>query len=217
MRRGADVAVHCFSSESGAHDAARQGEALGVRTAVIRADLTDAAAASRLAERARDALGGLDILVNNAAIMERREWLEVSDRDWDRVMNLNLRGAFFAAQGAARVMAERGGTIVNIADLAAFQRWKRYPVHAISKAGLVAMTEVLAKALAPHIRVNAVAPGAILPPQDWTTAAVEKLAAATPLKRLGSADDVVNAVVFLIESDYLTGETIVVDGGRRLA
>jgi NAD(P)-dependent dehydrogenase (short-subunit alcohol dehydrogenase family) len=148
--------------------------------------------------------------------MEKRPLAEVTPSAWDRVMNLNLKSTFFAAKGAAAAMGEQGGAIVTLADIAAFQRWKHYPVHVISKAGVVTATELLAKILAPRVRVNAVAPGAILPPPDWDDEARRRLVASTPLGRIGTPDDVVRAVIFLLENDYLTGTTLVVDGGRRL-
>ena len=109
-----------------------------------------------------------------------------------------------------------GGAIVNIADVAAFQPWPSYSTHSISKAGLVMMTRVLARALAPDVRVNAVAPGPVLPPDDTDAQERERLAQLTALKRLGAPDDISHAVLFLVESDYITGETIVVDGGKTL-
>jgi NAD(P)-dependent dehydrogenase (short-subunit alcohol dehydrogenase family) len=216
VRRGVNVAIHYFHSAHGARQSAVEGEAAGVRVALLEADLADAAQAEALAGRAAAALGGLDILVNSAGIMERRPLAEVTPEDWDRVMNLNLRGAFFVAKGAAAVMAQRGGVIVNVADLAAFERWNGYPVHCIGKAGIVTMTELLAKSLAPKIRVNAIAPGAVLLPDDWDAEARAGLEASTPVGRLGQPSDVVAALTYLIEHDYVTGETLVVDGGRRI-
>ncbi len=215
MRRGVHVAVHYAHSADAARAVAGLGASLGVNTVTLGADLGDADAARALAANAAKALGGLDILVNNAAIMERQQIPDVAPADWDRAMNLNLRGPFFVAQGAAAAMPA-GGAIVNIADLAAFERWTSYAVHCISKAGIVVMTELMAKAFAPRIRVNAIAPGAVLLPDDWDEATRAKFAQTTPLKRLGSAEDVANAVVYLLESDYVTGETLVVDGGRRV-
>ena len=215
QRRGVHVAIHYRGSAAGARQTAVEGEAMGLKAPLLQADLADAAAAAALGARAAQALGGLDILVNSAAIMEHRPLAEVTPADWDRTININLRGAFFVAQGAAAAMAE-GGAIVNIADLAAFEHWVGYPVHVISKAGIVTMTELLAKALAPKIRVNAVAPGAVLLPDDWDDAARARLTATTPLRRLGQPEDVAEAVLFLLEHDYITGETIVVDGGRRV-
>lgn len=216
IRRGVNVAIHYHRSEHGAKATAMEAEVAGVKVARLKADLSDADAAEALPARARDALGGLDIAVLNAAIMEKRPLEEVTPKAWDRVMNLNLRSTFFAAKGAAAAMGERGGAIVALADIAAFQRWKQYPVHVISKAGVVAATEMLARILAPRVRVNAVAPGAVLPPVDWDDEARKKLVESTPLGRLGTPDDVVRAVLFLLENDYLTGTTLVVDGGRLL-
>ena len=214
MRRGVHVAIHYAHSADGAREVAALGASLGVKTALLQAALADPAAAQGLAARAADALGGLDILVNSAAIMESKRIPDVTPADWDHTMDLNLRGPFFVAQGAARVMAE--GAIVNIADLAAFERWSSYPVHCISKAGVVVMTELMAKTFAPKIRVNAIAPGAVLLPDDWDEATRRRFAETTPLKRLGSPEDVAAAVLYLVEQEYTTGETMVVDGGRRL-
>jgi pteridine reductase len=216
MKKGVHVAIHYHGSETGAKDAAAEGARRGVKTALVPADLSDAAAARGLATRAREALGGLDILINGAAIMEKQAVPEVTPADWERTMNLNLRGSFFAAQGAAEAMGGAGGAIVNIADLAAFERWTGYAVHVISKAGVVVMTELMAKAFAPLVRVNAIAPGAVLLPDDWDKTTRRAFADSTPLGRLGSVDDVAGAMFYLLENEYVTGETIVVDGGRRI-
>jgi pteridine reductase len=213
-RRGVHIAIHYRGSEAGAKATAQDAEVLGVRAPLLRADLSVAEEAEALPGRAREALGALDIVVNGAAVLERRPLEEVTPADWDRAMDLNLRGTFFVSKGAAAVMRETGGAIVNLADIAAFERWRNYPVHCLSKAGVVALTELFAKALAPRIRVNAVAPGAVLLPQDWPDDAAKRLAQSTPLGRTGRPDDVFNAVVFLLENDFVTGETLVVDGGR---
>ena len=215
QRLGVHTAIHYHGSEHGAKQTAHEGEAMGVKVALLKADLSDAEAARALPAKAHAALGGLDILVNSAAIMKQGTVAETTVAEYDLQMNLNLRGPFFVAQGAAELMKD-GGTIVNIADLAAFERWSSYAVHCISKAGVVVMTELMAKAFAPKIRVNAVAPGAVLLPDDWDEATRKRFAETTPLKRLGSPQDVADAVVYLLESDYVTGETLVVDGGRRL-
>ena len=214
MARGVHVAIHYSHSEADARSLAARAPA-GIKAPTLKADLSEASAARDLGRRAAAALGGLDILVNSAAIMEQRAFPEVSAEDWDRTMNLNLRGAFFVAQGVAAAMGDTGA-IVNIADLAAFERWTSYAVHCISKAGVVVMTELMAKAFAPRIRVNAIAPGAVLLPDDWDEATRRTFAETTPLKRLGSPADVAAAVVYLLENDYVTGETLVVDGGRRI-
>ena len=215
IRRGVNVAIHYLHSERGAKATMMEGEVAGVRVAMLKADLGDAAEAEALPARAARALGGaLDIAVLSAAMMERRPLADVTPADWDRVMNLNLRGTFFAAKGAAAAMGEKGGAIVAMADLSSFRPWRHYPVHSISKAGVVALTGLLARSLAPRVRVNAVAPGAVLLPEGWGEAEQAKLVASTPLGRLGTPDDAVRAVLFLLENDYVTGTTLVVDGGR---
>ena len=215
-RRGVHLAVHHFASERGARATAMEAEVLGVTARVLSADLSVAEEAAALAGRAREALEGLDIVVNSAAILERRPAFEVGPADWDRTMDLNVRAPFFVSMGAAAAFGEAGGAIVNIADVAAFERWREYPVHCVSKAALVALTEMLAKVLAPSVRVNAVAPGPVELPEEGGNEATRHLLDTTPLRRLGRPDDVVNAVLFLLESDFMTGTTVVVDGGRRV-
>jgi len=214
--RGADVVVHYNSGESEAAETATELRALGVRAATLRGDLTDNTVAQGLPQRAHDALGSLDILVNSAAMMLRTPIAEVDVAQWDAMFHLNLRAPFFIAQSAAPLLRERQGVIVNIADLAAYETWPAYVPHAITKAGVVQMTRGLARALAPEIRVNAVAPGAVLLPEEWDDGTAARLVATTPLARLGSAEDVAQAVVYLCEASYVTGEVLIVDGGRHI-
>ncbi|HKG93462.1 MAG TPA: SDR family oxidoreductase [Gemmatimonadaceae bacterium] len=214
--RGARVAVHYNRSAAGAEETAREIARTGGEARTFAADLSDAAAPESLVRQVAAAFGGLDLLVNSAAVMERTPVGTVTPAQWDAMFALNLRAPFFAAQAAAAAMGERGGAIVNIADLAAFETWPAYVPHSITKAGVVQMTRALARVLAPAVRVNAVAPGAVLLPDDWGPEAAERLARTTPLKRLGSPDDVASAVCYLAESDYITGETLMVDGGRHV-
>jgi pteridine reductase len=216
---GCDVAVHYHASRVGADATAARVREHGRRAALVPADLGDATAAHALPSRAAAALGGgLALLVNSAAIMVRQPLEEVTPESWDETMHLNLRACFFVAQGAVPLLraAPGGGRIVNIADVAAFEPWPAYVPHCVSKAGVVMLTVALARALAPAITVNAVAPGAVLLPDSWDDAARERITASTPLQRLGSPADVVGAVRYLLESDYVTGTTLVVDGGRLM-
>ena len=215
-KAGMRVGVHYARSERGAREVAEQIIANGSDARTLPGDLTDPATAPRLVEHAAKLFGSLDVLVNSAAVMMRTPIGEVLVEDWDAMFALNLRAPFFLSQAAARVMGEKGGVIVNIADLAAFETWKGYIPHAITKAGIVQMTRGLAHALAPRIRVNAVAPGSVLLPEGWTKEQADKLVSTTPLGRLGSAEDVSQAVMYLICADYVTGETIIVDGGRHV-
>jgi|SRR5579863_1014943 pteridine reductase len=215
-RNGARVAVHYNEAADGAREVVQSIRAQGGDAFAIGADLSDAAAAGRLVDSVAAHWGVLDILVNSAGIMLRTPVADVTPAAWDEIFAINLRAPFFVAQAAARVMGTRGGAIVNISDLAGLETWRDYIPHGISKAGIVQMTRALAHALAPHIRVNAIAPGAVLLPQAWDEAAAAHLVATTPLRRLGSPEDVVGAVLYLLQADYVTGETIVVDGGRRV-
>lgn len=216
-RSGRSIAIHHNSSPADASEVASEIEKLGVQAEVFQADLTEVANARRLVEDVGDRFGRLDVLVNNAAIFQRRKLLEITVEDWDRTLDLNLRAPFFCSQAAAPLMRRsRSGAIVNLADVGAFQAWPGYAHHCISKAGLVMLTRVLARALAPHIRVNAIAPGPVLPPDDLSAGQRRELAQMTALKRIGTPDDVVRAVVFLIDAEYVTGETLVVDGGKLL-
>jgi len=214
-KAGMRVGVHYARSERGAREVAEQIIAAGSDARTLPGDLTDPATAPRLVEHTAKVFGGLDVLVNSAAVMMRTPVGEVLVEDWDAMFALNLRAPFFLSQAAARAMGE-SGVIVNIADLAAFETWKGYIPHSITKAGLVQMTRGLAHALAPKIRVNAVAPGSVLLPEGWTQEQADKLISTTPLGRLGSAEDVAQAVMYLICADYVTGETIIVDGGRHV-
>jgi pteridine reductase len=149
--------------------------------------------------------------------MTRASLEETTPELWDDLMHINLRAAFFAAQGAAPYLRQARGKIVNLADVGGLEPWPRYAAHCISKAGVVMLTKTLARALAPDVTVNAVAPGAVLPPDDWDQDSLDHLASTTPLRRLGGPSDVTAAVLYLLEGgDYVTGETVVVDGGRLI-
>lgn len=214
-RAGCDVAVHVHGTADGGADTVRQVRALGRRAEAVTADLADPAAARGLAARAAALLSGrLDVLVNSAAIMVKQSVAEVTPESWDRTLDLNLRAPFFVTQGALPFLRQARGRVVNLADVAAFEPWPAYVPHCVSKAGVVMLTKGLARALAPDIAVNAVAPGAVLLPDDWEDAARKHFAETTPLGRLGSPEDVAAAVQYLLTADYVTGSVLIVDGGR---
>ncbi len=214
--RGMRVAVHYSSSAAGAHDTAAEIERAGGGAFPVEADLTEPAAPARLVEDVAARLGGLDVVVNSAAVMLRTPVGQVTTEAWDAMFALNLRAPFFVAQAAAPHLARARGAIVNLADLAAYETWPAYVPHGISKAGVVQMTRALARTLAPEVRVNAVAPGAVLLPEGWSDDSAGRLMDSTPLARLGDPADVVQAVLYLLDADFVTGETIVVDGGRHV-
>ena len=212
---GYDVLVHYHSSAEAAERTAGELRAAGASAATARADLADPSQIARPFEAADEAFGGLDLLVNSAAIFPRTDPLEATADDWDRVFALNARAAFLCSQEAARRM-ERG-SIVNIVDTGASQAWPAYVPYVASKAAVASVTRGLAAALAPRIRVNGVAPGSVLlpPGADGET---ERQAAArrTALGRVGTPEDVASAVVYLAGAEFVTGEIVRVDGGQHL-
>ena len=212
---GARVAVHYGKSSEEAREVIGAIEAAGGEARGFHADLRNPDAPARLVETVAREMGGFDILVNSAAIMLRTPIGEVTPAVWDDMMAINLRAPFFASQAAARVMPD-GSAIVNIADLAALETWTGYVPHGISKAGVVQMTRALAHALAPRVRVNAIAPGVVMLPEGWKEESTAHLLATTPLKRFGGPEDVVGAVRYLLSADFVTGHTLVCDGGRQV-
>ncbi len=215
--RGMRLAIHYNASDAGARELQREIEAAGGEATCFAADLTDAAAARALPERVAGRFGGLDVLVNSAAVMRQLSFEQTTPADWDEIMNLNLRAAFFCTQGAAVALRRAGGKVINVADLGGLEPWPAYAAHSVSKAGLVMVTKVLARALAPAVTVNAIAPGTVLVPDSYTATQRDRLAGATPLARLGTPSDATDAILYLLErGDFVTGETLVVDGGRIL-
>lgn len=213
--RGCNLVVHYNASEQDAQETSSQLRKRGVRTLLARADLSHHSGVSELFKTIDHATVQIDILVNSAAIMEPVDLLEATNEDWQRTVGLNLEGAFFCLQQAARRMQIHGGLIVNISDVAGLEPWPRFPIHSISKAGIEMLTRVAALALAPHIRVNAIAPGPVLMPDQMKKERWKGMGENLPLKRTGSAQDVSRAVIFLAENEFITGETLVIDGGAR--
>ena len=215
-KRGMSVAIHHHASAEGAEKLRQEIVRAGGQAACFSTDLADAAAARALPERVAAQWGRLDVLVNSAAIMRRLRLEETTPEDWDAIHQLNLRAVFFCTQGAAPALKAARGKVVNLADLAGLEPWPGFAAHSISKAGVVMLTRVLALSLAPEVTVNAIAPGAVLVPEDYPPEERDRLARSTPLGRLGTPADVVNALLYLLEGgDFVTGETLVVDGGRH--
>lgn len=213
---GYDLLIHYNSSAGPARETARRVEALGRRAVTVQADLSAGVGARRLADAARDAFGRLDLLVNSAATFVEADLMQVDEEQWDQVMNVNLKGPFLTVQATAAMLKACRGSVVNLVDLSAFQPWTRYPHHSVSKAGLMHLTKILARVMAPYVRVNAIAPGAVLPPDDFSDDERRRELERTPVGELGTPDDVVRTVLFLAGSPFMTGEVVVVDGGRGL-
>ncbi|MHB1311646.1 MAG: SDR family oxidoreductase [Gemmatimonadaceae bacterium] len=213
---GYRVAVHYHASADGARRTTAALRGLGVEADIFGADLARPDAPAALVREVASRFGGVDLLVNSAALMRRLALDTVTPAEWDETMAVNARAPFFLSLAAARVMGERGGAIVNIADHLAHESWPLLVPHGIAKAAVEAMTRQLARQLAPRVRVNAVVPGAVLAPEGWPADAQQKFVAATPLRRMGTPDDVAQAVVFLAAAPFVTGEVLFVDGGRHL-
>jgi pteridine reductase len=214
--RGMRVGVHYNAASAGADETLRLVREAGGDGFVIAADLTRVEAAQELIDAVMARFGALDVLVNSAAIMLRTPFGEITAKQWDDVMALNQRAPFFLAQAAAPHLRASHGAIVNIADLAAFETWPAYIPHGLSKSGVVYLTRALARVLAPEVRVAGIAPGTVLLPEKWDLQSAEHLRETTPLARNGNPTDVTTTVLFILDSDYLTGETIIVDGGRHV-
>ena len=218
---GANLMLHYRASAGEAR--LLQSELNGTRAdsvALIQADLLDLKAMPSLVEQTVQRFGRLDALVNNASSFYASPIGDITAAVWDDLMGTNLRAPLFLAQAAAPALRRSQGAIVNIADIHADRPLKNYVVYSVAKSGLVALTRSLARELAPEVRVNAVAPGPILWPDDATFDEVsrQRIISHTLLKREGTPDDVAKAVHFLVaEATYMTGETINVDGGRHIA
>jgi pteridine reductase len=213
---GCDVIVHYAKSAEGARAVSSQVKELGRRSFAIQADLTARDAIARLAEQATEATGRLDVLVHNAANFEKATLTELSAEVWDRALSLNATAPYLLTLALAPALKSARGSVVAITCLSASRPWKHYVPYSASKAALANVVAGLALALAPEVRVNAVAPGTVLPPADYDELKLARIRERIPLARIGAAEDVARAVVFLAENDYVTGQTITVDGGRSI-
>jgi len=215
--RGMTLALHHHRSAAGAADLRDAIVAAGGRAACFAADLSDPVAARELPARVVAELGGLDLLVNSAAVMHRLPFEATTPEHYDAILDLNLRSVFFCTQGAAPALRRARGKVINLADLGGLEPWPGFAAHSVSKAGVVMLTKVLARALAPEVTVNAIAPGTVLVPEEYDAAERDRLARTTPLGRLGAPADAVAALLYLAEAaDFVTGDVLVVDGGRLL-
>jgi NAD(P)-dependent dehydrogenase (short-subunit alcohol dehydrogenase family) len=213
---GADVIVNYHRSKAGAEQVAREIAQLGRRSLVLRADVSRAVEARAMFRAVEKRFGRLDLLVNNAGIFFPSRWNELTEGDWDRMLGVNLKGTFFCAQAAARLMMRRKrGRIINLSSLGGLRAWPDYTHYCASKAAVIMLTRCLAKALAPHILVNSVAPGTILFPDEKPSRLTRRIVRGTPLRRAGGPQDIADMVLYLAaNSQYITGQTFVVDGGQ---
>lgn len=214
---GFDIVAHYRTSSKGILQTEKNVLAAGRRCVVIRADLSRSSDVKKMFSKAHKSFGRLDLLVNNAAIFPRpKEFVHITESEWDLVMNTNLKSVFLCCREAVRLMKNRGGQIINVASLGAFLSWKNHLHYNVSKAAVVSLTRSLARVLAPRIRVNGVAPGTISVPNEETASRLFPDVQKIPLKRYGTPNDITQAIIYLASSDYLTGEILKVDGGVTL-
>jgi NAD(P)-dependent dehydrogenase (short-subunit alcohol dehydrogenase family) len=214
-RNGYAVLLHYRTSDVQAQNTATQIRTLGVPVFLSQADLSQPSQITSLFAMVDRIPHRLKVLVNSAAIIPSGDARTVSAQDWDAVLNLNLRAPFLCAQEAAKRMTD-GGLIVNVTDVGARKSWSRYPAYSVSKAGLEALTKILARTLAPSIRVNAIAPGLVMHSDLISAEEWKRLVDRLPLKRAATADELGTALEFLLKNEYVTGETLVIDGGYSL-
>lgn len=210
-RHGFDIVLHYHQASDAALQTKAELEAVGSRVTLAQADLTDPAQIQALVS----SLQPVGVLVNSAAFMPSGNVDRLSLEHWDTSLDLNLRAPFLLAQECAKKMTA-GGLIVNITDVGAQKAWSRYPSYTVSKAALESLTRILARAYAPGIRVNAIAPGFVLqseivPAEEW-----ERLIKRVPLKRPARPEEIASALEFLLQNEYITGQIIVIDGGYSL-
>jgi NAD(P)-dependent dehydrogenase (short-subunit alcohol dehydrogenase family) len=213
---GADVVVNYHKSKAEADEVAAQIAAMGRRAVAVQGDVAKRADVTVLFAAVEKEFGRLDILVNNAGMFFPAKFEDLTEEQWDRILDANLKSQYLCSQAAAPMLRRGGhGRIVNFASLGGLLAWPAYTHYCVSKAGVIMLTRCLARALAPEITVNAIAPGTISFPGDAPELAEDFILRA-PLHRTGTAQDIDDAVVFLAQSPFITGQVIVVDGGRTL-
>lgn len=216
-KQGAHIAFSYYQQSEPWEQTLVEIESCGVKCIASQIEVRDAAQVRQMALTVKQKLGKIDILINNASVWLKSPFLEISEEDWDLALDINLKGPFLASQAVVPFMQEQGqGVVLNITDLSAFQVWPMYAHHAASKAGLVSLTKAMAYELAPEIRVNAIAPGTVLLPENAPTEKRQWAEEKSVLKRVGNPEDVARLAAFLIENDFLTGAVYFVDGGRSI-
>jgi NAD(P)-dependent dehydrogenase (short-subunit alcohol dehydrogenase family) len=217
-RNGARVVIHYHTNKRMAIRTAQEIEDLGIETTVVQGDLSLKNDWQRIRNEILKKFNRIDVLVNNAAIFRETPFFDTKETDWDDLMNINLKSVFLGCQVIGKWMYDKGsGKIINISDIASETIWPNYIPYCVSKAGVTTITKGLAKALAPNVLVNCIAPGTVLLANDYDKNLEETLIKRTPLKRIGSPQDIAKTVLFLIEgSDFINGAVIKVDGGRSL-
>lgn len=217
-KKGTHLLLHYHTSLDEAQKTAAQIRAYGVRCELIQADLSQTRDIEKMTQMIQEKNMSVDILVNSASLFYKTPFASVQESDWDRLMDTNLKGPFLLSKQIGIRMAQtNGGKIINIADWSGFRPYRDYAPYCVSKGGLITLTKALARDLAPKVIANAIAPGPVLPPPDFTKEETKQIAKKTLLGRIGTPEDIAHAVVFLLENDFINGTVLVVDGGRSIA
>jgi pteridine reductase len=215
-QQGYAIGLHYHQSREKAEATRDELAEMGVPVYLLQADLTDETQLTKLFASLGEIPCLLKVLVNSAGIMTRGNVKSLTVEEWDQTLALNLKAPWLCSKLAAEEMGESGGVIINISDSGAHRPWTNFAAYVVSKAALEALTRILARTLAPSIRVNAIAPGLILPSEDMAVEDWNRLVARLPLKKSGSLDVITNGVRFLLQNEYVTGHILVVDGGYQL-
>lgn len=214
---GTSIAVHYRTSQSEADSVVVEITNNGGKAQAFRGNLEHVAEIEQMVANVLGAFGRIDILVNSASIFAPTPIEELTERDWDANLDINLKAPFFLSKFAAAAMRQQGaGKIVNLGDWAGIRPYKDYLPYSVSKSGLIGLTKALAKELAPEIQVNCIALGMVMPPENYTKEEVERLVSRTLTKKKGTPEDVARAVVFFCETDFATGSILTLEGGRLL-
>jgi len=216
--KGSNILLHYNTSKNEAEETAIKIRSLGVNCDIFQANLAKSAEINRMTKEIYKKYSSVDILINSASLFYKTPFREVKESDWDRLMDTNLKGPFLLSKEIGNKMFEgTGGKIIQIADWSGFRPYRDYSPYCVSKGGLITLTKTLARDLAPKVSSNAIAPGPVLLPPDFSDEEKQKVIKKTILGRVGSPQDIANAVLFLLDNDFINGTVLVVDGGRSIA
>ncbi len=217
-KKGTHLLLHYHTSLGDAQKTAAEVQACGVRCELLQADLSQTGDIQKMVETIRAKDLAVDILVNSASLFYQTPFASLQESDWDRLIDTNLKGPFLLSKEIGiRMTQANGGKIINIADWSGFRPYRDYAPYCVSKGGLITLTKALARDLAPKVLANAIAPGPVLLPPNFSEEEKKQIARKTLLGRIGTPEDIANAVVFLLENDFINGTVLVVDGGRSIA
>ncbi len=216
-KKGVNLLLHYHSSEAEASKTAKEITSLGAKCRLLKADLAKTDELLKMVQQTYRYEKSVDVLINSASLFYKTPFKTVQESDWDKLIDTNLKGPFILCKEIGNKMVEgSGGKIINIADWSGFRPYKDYAPYCASKGGLITLTKSLARDFAPKVQANAIAPGPVLLPPDFTEEEKQAVIRKTVLGRIGSPGDIANAVIFLLDNDFINGTVLVVDGGRSI-